>query len=256
MSDYTQQATHTPPTPQFTPPISSAPAPHIIEPHIPQINIPHMGTSAANVPTPPVVTNPPHTHPHLPEGVTQVAIDAAIRHVEQTGCTDGISPQILAAACQQIEAQAAAQGIDLTQPTTQPAPPPGPENYVEAAVMDKRGTFETFHNQRDRLSTAVAEQRDAAKRTYADALNKGEEKSKDDAAQQANSKAMKALVTQLKALDPETIALINALGVLSNTPEVLKSIVWMEIIRIMRSLISAETKQQVRACMNGDPSKA
>lgn len=274
MSDFTQQATHTPPTPPFTPPISGAPTPHVpmahvIEPHIPQVSIPHMGTSAASVPTPHVATNPqnpPLTLPRLPEGITQVAIDAAIRHVEQTGRTDGISPQILAAACQQIEAQAAAQGIDLNQRTgqaaAQPTPSnpepshPGPANYVEAAVMDKRGTFENFHNQRERLTTAVAEQRDAAKRAYTDALSKSGNQSSEDAAHQANSEAMKALATQIKALDPETIALINAIGVLSNTPEVLKSVIWMEIIRAMRNLISTEAKQQVRACMNGDPSKA
>ncbi|MCR4377590.1 MAG: hypothetical protein NUV50_05795 [Rhodospirillales bacterium] len=242
MNDLTQQAVHAPQAPQFIPPISGAPAAHVIEPQIPQVPIPHMGTSALTVPTP-------------PEGVTQIAIDAAIRHVEQTGRTDGISPQILAAACQQIEAQAAAQGIDLTQPTAQPAPPSAPANYVEAAVMDKRGTFETFHNHRENLNAAVAEQRDAAKRTYADALSRSGETSGEHAAQQANTEAMKALVNELKALDPETIALINAMGVLSNTPEVLKSIIWMEIIRAMRNLISTEARQQVRACMNGDPSK-
>jgi hypothetical protein len=222
-----------------------------------------MGTSAANVPTPPIAAQPhasnpqtpPPELPRLPEGVSQEAIDAAIRHVEQTGRTDGISPQILAAACQQIEAQAAAQGIDLNQPIGQAAAQSTPSNYVEAAVMDKRGTFENFHNQRERLTTAVAEQRDAAKRAYTDALSKSEEKSGEDAAHQASSEAMKALATQIKALDPETIALINAIGVLSNTPEVLKSVVWMEIIRAMRNLISTEARQQVRACMNGDPSK-
>jgi hypothetical protein len=67
---------------------------------------------------------------------------------------------------------------------------------------------------------------------------------------------MKALVKEIRSLDPETIALINAMGVLSTTPELLKSIVWMEIIRAMRNLISAETKQQVKACMSVDPSNA
>jgi len=259
MSDYPQQAPHTPPAPQFTPPISGAPAPHVIEPQIPQVSIPHMGTSAVAVPTPPAAQpqTPPNVIPGQQQGVTQEAIDAAIRQVEQTGRTDGISPQTLAAACQHIEAQAAAQGIDLTQPTDQPASSnPTPSNYVEAAVMDKRGTFENFHNQRERLSTAVAEQRDAAKRTYKDALSKGEGISSDDALHQTNTEAMKALVKEIRSLDPETIALINAMGVLSTTPELLKSIVWMEIIRAMRNLISAETKQQVKACMSVDPSNA
>ena len=236
-----------------------------------------MGTSRATVPTPDVATAPvgggqpqiqgqgqgqaqtqaqsqaqsqagPHLPP-LPEGVTQEAIDAAIHHVEQTGKTDGISPQILAAACQQIEAHAVAQGVDLNQPA-EPGQTgqPGPANYVEAAVMDKQGTFDNFHKQRDSLQSAVTEQREAAQRTYQDALAK----TGGSAADQASEDAMKALAAELNALDPRTIALINAMGVLSNTPGVMKSIIWMEIIRTMRNLISTEAKHQVEACMKGD----
>lgn len=287
MSDLTQQTVQTPPPPQPTqgqpppteatptPPIASAPAPYVAEPHIPQVSIPHMGTSKVAVPTPNVATAPiggaPHagpqpqtqpvasqSAPHPSDGVTQEAIDAAIRQVEQTGRTDGLSPQVLAAACQQIEAQAAQQGIDLSQNQQpgQATQPPGPSNYVEAAVMDKRGTFENFHNQRESLQSAVAEQREAAKRTYSDALSKDGQATSEDAAHQANAEAMQALAAELKAMDPATIALINAMGVLSNTPEVLKGILWMEIIRAMRKLISNETKHQVKACMNGDTTPA
>lgn len=261
------------PTQQPTPPIAGAQAPHIVEPHIPHVPIPHMGTSRADVPMPSFAASAaadvpvaaPATKPvvapnPLPDGVTQDMIHAAIQQVEQTGKTDGIAPQVLIAACQQIEAQAAQQGIDLSQiapaPSGQPAPPP-PANYVEAAVMDKKGTFDNFTRQRDSLKSSVADQRKAAQRPYQDALQKahggggggggGEGETVDEAAM------MKVLAAELSALDPQTIALINAMGVLSNTPEVLKSLVWLEIIRAVRNLIASQTKQQVEACLKATP---
>jgi hypothetical protein len=235
--------------------------PQVIEPAIPQVDIPHMGTSQAAQPQPPQHKTHTQTnldHPPLPDGVSQKAIDDAIHQVEQTGQTDGIAPAVLAAACLQIEAQAARQGIDLNQDAqaNQNAGPPqsGPANYVEAAVMDKQGTFDNFHKQRDSLRSAVADQRQAAESAYPDALKKMGPSSADGQPSASDMEAMKVLATEIKALDPQTIALINAMGVLSNTPEVLKSIIWMEIIRTMRNLISSEARQQVKACMNGDGS--
>ena len=119
--------------------------------------------------------------------------------------------------------------------------------------MDKKGTIDRFHEQRDSLKTAVGEQLDAAKRTYSDALDKSGNPDDGDAAKQANAEAMQALAAELKSLDPKTIALINAMGILTTTPGVMKSILWMEIVRAMRNLISQEAKkQQVNASMDGD----
>lgn len=246
MNDQTSSAQH-------VAAVSGAPAPQVIEPEIPQVSIPHMGTSQ-NSPAPQAVPAQVQLPP-LPEGVSQHDIDAAIQHVEQTGKTDGIAPLVLAAACQQIEAKAVAHGIDINQqpaPAEAQAPAPaqaqaGPANYVEAAVMDKKGTFDNFHAQRDSLQSAVNEQRDAAKSTYQDALNKSEGQSAEATANQVSTDAMKALATELNAMDPKTIALINAMGVVSNTPEVMKSILWMEIINAIRDLISTEVKQQIAA---------
>lgn len=252
MNDQTAQAQH-------VAAIAGAPAAQVIEPEIPQVSIPHMGTSQ-NTPAPPAAPAPAATVqlPPLPEGVSQQDIDAAIQHVEQTGKTDGIAPLVLAAACQQIEAKAKARGININQ---QPAPDPaqaqaqaqaGPANYVEAAVMDKKGTFDNFYAQRDSLQSAVTEQRDAAKSTYQDALNKSEGQSAEASANQASADAMKALATELNGMDPKIIALINAMGVISNTPEVMKSILWMEIINAIRDLISTEVKQQISAQMKNN----
>jgi hypothetical protein len=257
------------PNQEPTPPIASAQPAHIVEPQIPNVNIPHMGTSRADVPMPsftttgteggPVAPPPVQVAPMaapvalapLPEGISQEMIHAAIRQVEQTGNTDGIAPQILVAACQQIEAQAAQQGIDLSQAVApgQPAQP-APANYVEAAVMDKKGTFDTFTRHRDSLKSSVAQQRQAAQRPYQDALQKAHGGGDGGDGEAADEIAMmKVLAAELSALDPQTIALINAMGVLSNTPEVLKSLVWLEIIRAVRNLIRSQTKQQVEACL-------
>lgn len=272
MNDQTAQAQH-------VAAIAGAPAPQVIEPDIPQVSIPHMGTSQnspvpqaasvapAPVPAPapaaPVQTVPAQAEtvqlPPLPDGVSQQDIDAAIQHVEQTGKTDGIAPLVLAAACQQIEVKAKASGIDINQPAPDPSEaqaqaqaqtPAGPANYVEAAVMDKKGTFDNFYAQRDSLQSAVTEQREAAKSTYQDALNKSEDQSAEASANQASADAMKALATELNGMDPKIIALINAMGVISNTPEVMKSILWMEIINAIRDLISSEVKQQISTHMN------
>lgn len=261
MNDQTAQAQH-------VAAIAGAPAPQVIEPEVPQVSIPHMGTSQ-NAPAPqaaPVAPAAPAATvqlPPLPQGVSQQDIDAAIHHVEQTGKTDGIAPLVLAAACQQIEAKAVASGIDINQPAPDPAQDPaqaqaqaqaqaGPANYVEAAVMDKKGTFDNFYAQRDSLQSAVTEQRDAAKSTYQDALNKSEGQSCEASANQASADAMKALATELNGMDPKIIALINAMGVISNTPEVMKSILWMEIINAIRDLISTEVKQQINAQMKNN----
>lgn len=282
MNDPMQQsALIVPSDPSPAPPIAGAPSPCIQEPYIPVVNlphtsIPHMGTSKATLPHPPSANALPnqtmasHTTASdiaasqaMPlqatasgvETITKDAIDAAIRQVEQTGSTDGLSPQVLAAACQQIETQAAQQGIDLSQAQAQAhaqPQPQGPANYVEAAVLDKQGTFENFTNQRDTLKSAVAEQRTAAQRPYADALEKVNGSLPGATDTGTDIEAMKNLAAEMKALDPQTIALINAMGVLTHTPEVLKGIVWLEIIRAVRKLISVEAKHQIDACLNGD----
>ena len=248
MNDQTAQAQH-------VAAIAGAPAPQVIEPEIPQVSIPHMGTSQ-NTPAPQATPAKVTVQlPPLPEGVSQQDIDAAIQHVEQTGKTDGIAPLVLAAACQQIEAKAVANGIDINQqPASDPAQgqPQAPTNFVEAAVMDKKGTFDNFHAQRHSLQSAVNEQLGAAKSTYQDALNKSEGRPAEDSANQASTDAMKTLAAELNGMDPKFIALINAMGVISNTPEVMKSILWMEIINAIRDLISAEVKQQITAQMGNN----
>lgn len=243
-------------TPQFTPPIAGQAAPHVTEPDVPHVPIPHMGTShapATQNQAQPQAQPQPQALPPLPPGVTEEAVSHAIAHVEQTGSTEGIAPNVLAAACQRIEAVAAQQGINLGAGDEQAT---GPSSYVEAAVMDKNGTFERFEQQRDHLKSAVAEQRQNAQKPYHDALNKAGgnargnaegNTSPDAAVNQVDSETMQALAEALKDLDPKTIALINAMGVISSTPSVLNSIVWIEVIRALRNLISHEARQHSQA---------
>lgn len=251
------------------PPVEGAAAPHvpksqIPEPQIPDVPIPHMGTSTASQPTqatpapaaeqaatlPQSQPSPMPQSPPLPEGVTQDAVDAAIRQVEQSGTTDGIAPSVLAAACAQIEAQARAHGIDLNAPVegqlqgSQPAQGNAPGNYVEAAVMDRQSTFDNFRSQREQLKSQVAAQRDAAQQPYRDALAKAQGNAA-GTLDEIDLETVKALAEALRDLDPDTIALINAMGVLTDTPGVLKSIVWMEVIRAIRTLIANEARHQL-----------
>jgi len=246
---------HAPPAP----PIAGGP-----ETAIPQTDIPHMGTSQAKITNPgqpmghtaqphaPVQPQPQHTPqstqlPPLPPGITQEAVNQAIAHVQQTGTTDGIAPDVLAAACAQIEAQAKAQGIDLTTQLEQSTPPSGPTNYVEAAVMDKQGTIDQFGEQRDALKAAVAEQRDAMQQPYQDALAKvGAAKNSGS----MNADQMKQLVDAIKDLDPAMINLINAFGTVSANPSVLNSVIWVEIIRTLRRLIADEAQKQIHTALH------
>jgi len=258
--------------------MSSAPQPNPAMPiqggpqtAIPQTDIPHMGTSQANVPNPNIepqaqapaqapVQTPPQapaqntgqpTQPAaqsvpLPPGITQDAINAAIAHVQETGNTDGISPEVLGAACAQIEAQAAAQGIDLNQA----APPPqGPTSHVEAAVVDKQGTMDAFSEQRDSLKDAVANQREAMQQPYKDALSKVGVGNPS----QMSPETMAELTSAIKDLDPTTVALINAMGALNSNPSIINNVIWIEVIRTVRSWIASETKKQVQSIMNPPP---
>ena len=236
--------------PTNTPPIENGP-----ETAIPQTDIPHMGTSQANVPKPAIPdaqqqAAPPQQQqpqpdvqlPPLPPGVTQDAINAAIQQVEQTGKTDGIAPEVLAAACAQIEAQAAAQGVDLH--AQEAAAQAGPSNYVEAAVMDKQGTMDNFAQQRESIRAQVNDQREAMQKPFEDALAKVGDKSGDPAATDMKPEQMAELARAMRDLDPGTVALINALGFMSSNPSVLNTIVWIEIIRAFRRLVAHEVHAQ------------
>ncbi|MEG3620289.1 hypothetical protein V5T82_17630 [Magnetovibrio sp. PR-2] len=233
---------------------------------IPQTAIPHMGTSQANVPQPSVDTGvqshapqaplqtqaqaqpqaqpQPTVHmPPLPQGVTQNAIDAAIAQVEQTGKTDGISPEVMAAACAQIEARAKAQSIDVQQVAQSVAnapPQPQPQHGAETAVNDKQGTMQQFADQRDSLRQQVAEQRDAMQQPINAALNNGQ-----GGATSFDPETIAELTRAVKDLDPQTLALINAVGQMSANPSILNTVVWIEVIRAMRRLIASEAKKQV-----------
>jgi len=226
-----------------------------------------MGTSQAPIPNPgapqPAQAQPQPQGtievvvPPLPPGVTQDDINAAIAQVEQTGNTDGISPEILAAACAQLEAQAKAQGIDLNQPpgTPQAAPqgapqgaPAGePSNYVEAAVLDKQKVMDGFGEQRDSLKSAVSDQRDAMQQPYKDALAKAGIGGAGPST--LTPETMTELASAIKDLDPSTVALINAIGAMNSNPSVLNSVVWIEIIRSVRAMIAAEAKKQLELLM-------
>lgn len=233
-----------------TPP---ADVPTIEIPHveIPHVDIPHMGTV-----TPSVTAQTPQPQPQpqaqTTTAISQDSIDAAIAQVEKTGSTEGIPPDVLGAACAQIEAQAAAQGIDLNaaaQAQDQAGPPPSaPAHAVDAAVVDKQSAFEAFGQQRDTLKDAVSGQREALKKPYLDAMNKAAGNGPEDN-HGADSDAMKALATAIEDLDPKTMALINAMSMVSNNPGVLNSVVWLEIIQAIRQLISSEAKIQVEAFM-------
>lgn len=226
------------PTP--TPPVESGP-----QTAIPQTDIPHMGTSQANVAKPEIAGNPqptPQAQTQSQPTVSQEAIDAAIAQVQKTGSTDGIAPEVLAAACAQIEAQAAAEGIDLQAQA-------GPTNYVEAAVMDKKGTIDGFAQQRDAMKEAVAGQRDAMQQPYQDALAKAGMGSDSS----ISPEQMAQLAAAVKDLDPGTVALINAIGLMSSNPSILNSVIWIEIIRAIRRLISNEAKKHVHAEMHQHP---
>jgi len=240
---------------QLTQPSPSLPVQSGPQPVIPHTDIPHMGTSQApvvqpnvaqpNVPQPnaaqPDVAGPsPVQMPPLPTGITQDAINAAITQVQQTGNTDNIPPEILGAACAQLEAQAKAQGIDLNQPI---APQEhAPANHVEAAMLDKKSVMDGFGEQRDSIKGAVAEQREALQQSYKDALSKAAD---GGGAQALSPESMTELAAALKDLDPNTIALINAMGAMSANPSILSSVIWIEIIRSLRGLIANEAKKQL-----------
>ena len=178
--------------------------------------------------------------PPLPAGVTQDAIDAAIAQVEQTGKTDGISPEVMAAACAQIEARAKAQGIDVAQVAQAAgAAPAQPQHGAETAVNDKQGTMQQFAEQRDSLRQQVAEQRDAMQQPIQAALNQGQ------GATSFDPEVITELTRAVKDLDPQTLALINAVGQMSANPSILNTVVWIEVIRAMRRLIASEAKKQV-----------
>ncbi|HEY9080990.1 hypothetical protein [Magnetovibrio sp.] len=244
------------PTP--LPPVQSGP--HTTIPHT---DIPHMGTSQANIPNPSIPQaehasqppQPPQTvrveMPPLPPGITQEAINTAIAQVEQTGTTEGISPEVLGAACAQLEAQAKAQGVDLTQTQAsqdaQPAAPAGPSNYVEAAVFDKKKVMDGFSDQREKLKTAVSDQRDAMQQPYKDALNKAGIGG--GGASTMTPETMAELASAIQDLDPGTVALINAIGAMNANPSILNSVVWIEIIRSVRAMIAAEAKKQLEVLM-------
>lgn len=184
--------------------------------------------------------HPPTPQPaaSLPKNITQEAIDAAIAHVEKSGNTDGISPDVLQAAYRQIEAQARAKGVNL-EPST-PSQGGGSSNYVEAAVMDKKGALDAFHQQRDSLKTAVAQQLQATQTPYRDALQKAHGESPAETGSVGDA-TMTQLANALRGLDPETIALINAMGMIHANPSLLNNIIWLEIIQTMRNLIDAKT---------------
>ncbi len=228
---------------------------------IPQTAIPHMGTSQASVAQPTVSTDlhaqahtqqpaqqqsPTQTQPNyppLPPGVTQDAINAAIKQVEQTGSTEGISPEIMAAACSQIEAQAKAQGIDIAQAVadhgTGTTPPSPPEHGAQTAVNDRQGTIDQFAEQRDSLRQQVDQQREALQQPINDALNKSGQTTSFD------PETIVELAKAVKELDPQTIALINAVSAMSSNPSILNSVVWIEIVRTFRRFIAAEAKKQI-----------
>jgi len=240
---------------QPTQPSPSLPVQSGPQPVIPHTDIPHMGTSQGAVAQPQAAqaaqtAEPaPVQMPPLPTGVTQDAINAAIAQVQQTGNTENIPPEVLGAACAQLETQAKAQGIDLNQPITPQAEAPAPTNYVEAAMLDKKNVMDGFGEQRDALKGAVTEQREALQQSYKDALSK----SGDDGGVNAlTPESITELASALKDLDPNTIALINAMGAMSANPSILSSIIWIEIIRSLRSLIASEAKKQLEGMT--DPS--
>jgi len=194
--------------------------------------------------------------PPLPPGITQEAINAAIAQVEQTGATDGLSPEVLAAACAQLEAQAKAQGVDLSQ--AQAAPQDAPQvaqgaasNYVESAVLDKKKVMDGFSEQRESLETAVGEQRDAMQQPYKDALAKAGIGG--GGAGAMTQESMAELASAIKDLDPSTVALINAFGAMNSNPSILNSVVWIEIIRSVRAMIATEARKQLESMMNPSP---
>lgn len=254
--------TKTPFPQQPVPPIPGAPQPDVSEqsiamPQVPQVPLPHMGTSNATLPNPDlprvqVDVPTPSALPPLPDGVSEQAVAGAIAQVERTGSTDGIPPAVLLAACQRIEALARHQGVDLGAP---PPAPAGPSNYVEAAVMDKAGTFDRFAQQRDALKDAVAQQRENARRPMADAVSKveGAKVGASTGESAMDAQTVEALAHALRELDPEAIRLINAIGVLAHTPDILKGLVWIEVVRTIRNLISSEAGRQIDARLNHPP---
>lgn len=224
---------------------------------IPQVDIPHMGTSQANVPnpTPPGAAAPtaqqpqPKAMPPLPPGISLDDVNAAIAQVQQTGNTQGIAQDVLSAACTQIEAQAAAQGIDLNAVQTAPQNTPAPSSPVEAAVMDKKGTFDSFAQQRDSMKDAVASQRDAMQQPYKDAMAQAGQGMGMGGNATITPEQMSQLAEAVKDLDPDTMALVNALGMMSSNPSLLNSVVWIEIIRTIRHLIAKEAQKQVQLAL-------
>lgn len=258
-------------------PASSSPIESGPEIAIPHTAIPHLGTSQARVAnpttapdgavTPPNGPTPHHTAksapqtvsvalPPLPQGVTQEAIDGAIKQVEQTGSTEGIPPDILGAACAQLEVRARAQGIDLNQApppdATQQAPqqaPAGPSNYVEAAVLDKKSVMDGFSQQRDKLKSAVSDQRDAMQQPYKDALEKAGQGNA-GGADSISPELMGELASMAKDLDPATMAIINAISAMSKNPSILNSVMWIEIIRSIRRMIADEARKQLQLMLN------
>jgi|GEM_PF-1452977 len=253
--DPTHAHTHAPASP-----IESGP-----EIAIPHTAIPHLGTSQAQVANPTTspdgTITPPKVAPRtvtvemppLPQGVTQDAINSAIKQVEQTGSTEGIPPEILGAACAQLETQAKAQGIDLTQSSPQEAPPPpGPSNYVEAAVLDKKSVMDGFSAQRDRMKSAVSDQREAMQQPYKDALLKAGQTTTADAigTGSISPEMMGELASMAKDLDPATMAIINAVSAMSHNPSILNSVMWIEIIRSIRRMIADEARKQIQLMLN------
>lgn len=204
-------------------------------------------TATQNPPQPPL----PQPSPPAPESVSQDAIDAAIAQVEKTGHTDGLSPHVLQAACRQIEAQARAKGIDLGPPapaeaTSAEAPSAdgAASNYVEAAVLDKKSTIDSFHQQRDSLKDAVAQQLKATQAPYREALQKAHGEGANESAA-VDQESLIKLATALQDMDPKTIALLNVMAMISAHPEILNTVVWLEIIDTMRNLTGAGNKTKI-----------
>lgn len=187
--------------------------------------------------------------PPLPDGITQEAVNAAIAQVEHSATTDGLSPEVLAAACAQLEVHAKAQGIDLNQavadpnatPNSSSAPPSPP--HVEAAVLDKKSVMDEFGTQREALKNAVRDQREAMQQPYKDALAKAAPGTTGEGTM--NAAAMTELAAAMKDLDPATVALINAIGAMNANPSILNNVMWIEIIRAVRTMIAQEAKKQL-----------
>ncbi|MBL4614613.1 MAG: hypothetical protein JKY27_07055, partial [Magnetovibrio sp.] len=192
--------------------------------------------------------------PDLPPGISQDDINAAIAQVQQTGSTDGIAQNILSAACTQIEAQAVAQGIDISAIQNASAAPqqdtPAPTTAVEAAVLDKQSTFDNFAEQRDSMREAVASQREAMQQPYKDALAKVGGKAGANSANAITPEQMSQLASAMQGLDPDTMALVNVLSMVSANPSLLNSVVWIEIIRTIRHQITKEVQKQVQLALH------